>query len=85
MASVRLLTPEGDVDVDDLRTLSLGRDHGCDIVLDDPVALRRHARIVVTFLGVVIEDTSRNGVYVSHSKASTASGTAYFRSPPTLP
>lgn len=44
----------------------LGRSAGCDIVLDDGDASRRHARLVVRGEAVVIEDlASRNGVLVN--------------------
>ena len=44
----------------------LGRDATCDIVLDDPLSSRRHASIVITQVGVVLEDlSSTNGVYLN--------------------
>lgn len=44
----------------------LGRDSGCDLMLDDPSASRRHARFVSTPQGYVVEDLgSKNGTLVN--------------------
>jgi hypothetical protein len=44
----------------------IGRSEGCDLVLDDPVASRRHAVLHVMPSQVVLEDLgSRNGVLVN--------------------
>lgn len=46
--------------------LVLGREPGCDVCIDDPVASRRHARLTVREGSVWIEDLgSRNGVSVN--------------------
>jgi S1-C subfamily serine protease len=46
--------------------LVVGREDGCDLVLDDPSASRRHARITPSAAGVIVEDLgSRNGTYVA--------------------
>ncbi len=46
--------------------LVLGREPGCDVCIDDPVASRRHARLLVKDGSVWIEDLgSRNGVAVN--------------------
>ncbi len=47
-------------------TLVIGRDPVCDVCIDDPVASRRHARLLVEPDRVWIEDLgSRNGVHVN--------------------
>lgn len=44
----------------------LGRGSACDLILEDPLASRAHARLTVTVQGVFIEDLgSANGVYVN--------------------
>jgi pSer/pThr/pTyr-binding forkhead associated (FHA) protein len=44
----------------------IGRAPECDLALDDPLVSRRHARVLVSDLGVAIEDLdSSNGVYVN--------------------
>jgi pSer/pThr/pTyr-binding forkhead associated (FHA) protein len=44
----------------------LGRDAGCDFVLDDPLASRHHLQIITSEDHVVLEDLmSTNGVYVN--------------------
>lgn len=51
----------------------MGRDPGCDIMLDDPSASRRHARIVATPQGYTLEDLgSKNGTLVNDKPAPTA-------------
>ncbi|MFW6087212.1 MAG: FHA domain-containing protein [Myxococcota bacterium] len=46
--------------------LVIGRSAECDVVLDDPMASRRHATLRVSSDGVVLEDLgSRNGVLVN--------------------
>ncbi len=52
----------------DLRqpTVTIGRDESCDIVLDDSLVSRQHARLVVGPEGAVVVDLeSRNGVRVN--------------------
>lgn len=45
---------------------AIGRDPACQIVLDSPLVSRRHARLVVSTTGVMVEDLgSRNGVRVN--------------------
>jgi two-component system NtrC family sensor kinase len=47
-------------------SLVLGRDPSCDVVLDDKIVSRRHARLITKPDSVSIEDLdSRNGTYVS--------------------
>lgn len=50
------------------RTLSIGRDHANDIVLDDPLVSRRHARLdppTATMLAVLHDLGSFNGTFVN--------------------
>jgi hypothetical protein len=45
---------------------AIGRHPACQIVLDSPLVSRRHARLVVSAAGVMVEDLgSRNGVRVN--------------------
>lgn len=54
-------------------TLTLGRERGCDIRLDDPSVSRQHARLRVTVDAVWLEDLgSRNGVFVNGSRLTPA-------------
>jgi pSer/pThr/pTyr-binding forkhead associated (FHA) protein len=47
-------------------TALVGRSSECDVVLDDPIASRRHLRIIALPDRVEIEDLrSRNGVFVN--------------------
>jgi pSer/pThr/pTyr-binding forkhead associated (FHA) protein len=44
----------------------IGRAPECDIRVDDPLISRRHARLLVSDLGVGIEDLdSANGLYIN--------------------
>ncbi len=44
----------------------IGRGHGCEVRLDDPLVSRRHARVLGSELGTAIEDLgSANGLYVN--------------------
>lgn len=48
---------------------SIGRSEECDLCLDDPMASRNHALIVVEAGFVRVEDLeSRNGVFVNHER-----------------
>ena len=50
-------------------TLVLGRGSRCHIVIDDHLASREHARLIVTADRVVVEDlNSTNGVYVNEAR-----------------
>ena len=44
--------------------ISIGRDSGCDVVLSNSVASRRHARIVYENDKFYLEDDSRHGTYL---------------------
>lgn len=51
--------------------LVVGREDGCDLVLDDALVSRRHAQFRVTQAGVEVEDLgSRNGVHVNGARIS---------------
>jgi len=51
------------------REVLVGRDQGCDIVIDDDSVSRQHARLVLENGSYVIEDLqSRNGTYVNGEK-----------------
>ena len=64
--AVRLLMPCGSVDIEAEAHVTLGRDTSCDIVLDDALSSRRHARIVASQGAIVLEDLrSTNGVYLN--------------------
>jgi pSer/pThr/pTyr-binding forkhead associated (FHA) protein len=44
----------------------IGRGPGCDVKLKDPLASRRHARVVSAAVGTAIEDLgSSNGIHVN--------------------
>lgn len=44
----------------------IGRAPGCEIRLDDPLVSRRHARVLMSEIGVGLEDLdSANGVFVN--------------------
>ena len=48
----------------------IGRQADCQLVVDDPLVSRRHARIVVSRHGVSVEDLgSANGVFINGQKA----------------
>lgn len=50
-------------------TLVIGRDPGCDLVLEHPTVSTRHARLVLTGSGLVLEDLgSTNGTYVDDAR-----------------
>jgi len=50
-------------------TLTIGRHHECDLVLDNDLVSRRHARLVEDGDGPVIEDLgSMNGVFVNERR-----------------
>ena len=49
--------------------LTIGRDAGCEVVIDDTKASRKHARIIVDRGVVEVEDLdSRNGTFLNGSK-----------------
>lgn len=44
----------------------IGRGPDCDVRVDDPLISRRHARLLVSELGIGVEDLgSANGLYVN--------------------
>lgn len=68
-APVRLLTTTGPLDYGVHAVVTFGRDPACDVVLDDPLVSRRHARMVVLLDEVILEDLqSSNGVYVNGAR-----------------
>lgn len=63
---VRLLTPAGSFELNVDEAVVVGRCSSCDLVLEDPLASRRHILIVASRDQVDLEDLkSRNGVYVN--------------------
>ncbi len=57
------------IELDQVRTLTLGRDPESDLVLPAPNASRNHALLVWSGESLVIEDLdSRNGVYVNANR-----------------
>jgi pSer/pThr/pTyr-binding forkhead associated (FHA) protein len=61
-----LLTPSGPVRLVATTVVMIGREYSCDLVLEDNLASRRHARVVSTPHRIVIEEvSSRNGVFVN--------------------
>jgi pSer/pThr/pTyr-binding forkhead associated (FHA) protein len=47
----------------------VGREADCELVVDDALVSRHHARLVLTDEGLVVEDLgSRNGVYVNQAR-----------------
>ena len=47
-------------------TITIGRKHTCDLVLDDPQISREHARVIVGDASAAIQDlSSGNGVHVN--------------------
>lgn len=59
------LPPEGDT--------TIGRSRGVDLILDDSLISRRHARVSVSGDGATIEDLgSRNGILVNTERVTTA-------------
>ena len=68
MADLVITLSNGQVQRHELgpRTEVLGRDRACDIFIDDPSTSRRHARVVPTAEGYLIEDLgSKNGTLVN--------------------
>jgi hypothetical protein len=51
----------------------LGRGADCDLVLDDPLVSRHHARISEAGDGVVVEDLSTNGVFIAGKRVAKQS------------
>jgi pSer/pThr/pTyr-binding forkhead associated (FHA) protein len=73
VAPARLLTPEGAIDLLDGSVVNIGRDAANELVLEDALTSRRHARIVVLRTGVLLEDAgSKNGVYVNGARVDRA-------------
>ncbi len=59
------LRHEGD-EVDVVGPFIVGREHDCQLVIDDPMVSRRHARFYVGDEGLMVEDLgSKNGVLVN--------------------
>ena len=50
----------------------LGRDPGCDLVIDDRFASRRHATLLLRRTQVCLSDHSTNGTFVRRGKAEVA-------------
>ena len=49
----------------------LGRSGACQLLLDDPLVSRQHARLLVSNVGVLVEDLgSTNGVFVNETRIS---------------
>lgn len=66
---VRLLTPDGSVDLEAEAIVTIGRDATCDVVLHDPLSSRRHARLVTAQGAVTLENLkSTNGVYLNGAR-----------------
>jgi pSer/pThr/pTyr-binding forkhead associated (FHA) protein len=64
-APVTVITPSGDLDLN-VGSLLIGRLPECDVLLQDNLVSRMHARISVQADSVVVEDLhSTNGVYVN--------------------
>jgi hypothetical protein len=68
-APILVVAPDGQHELD-RGILSIGRQPTCDVVLDDPLVSRVHARIVILDnSGAVLDDLhSTNGVYVNGSR-----------------
>ena len=65
IAPVTVITPQGDLELGS-GSLLLGRLPECDVLLQDALVSRMHARISVQHDSVVVEDLhSTNGVYVN--------------------
>ncbi len=47
------------------RPLVIGREAGCDVVLDSPKVSRRHAELMLSARGYVLIDSSTNGTFVN--------------------
>lgn len=57
----------------DKKTVTIGRDPGCDVRVDNPLLSRRHAQITAEGDDVFLEDLgSTNGVYLHNQKISKA-------------
>jgi class 3 adenylate cyclase len=50
--------------------VQIGRDRGCDLVVDSPMASRRHARVFLHEGSFVLLDQSANGTYLQLAAAS---------------
>ena len=51
------------------KTVTIGRAHGCDVVIKDVKASRRHCRLTRSEAGFVLEDlNSKNGTLVDGAK-----------------
>jgi pSer/pThr/pTyr-binding forkhead associated (FHA) protein len=73
VAPARLLTPAGSIDLLEDSVVNIGRDEASDLLLDDALTSRRHARIVVLRTGILLEDAgSKNGVYVNGARIDRA-------------
>ena len=65
VAPVTVITPQGDIELGS-GSLLIGRLPECDVLLQDGLVSRMHARISVQHHSVVVEDLhSTNGVYVN--------------------
>jgi pSer/pThr/pTyr-binding forkhead associated (FHA) protein len=65
VAPVTVITPQGDIELGS-GSLLIGRLPECDVLLQDGLVSRMHARISVQHESVVVEDLhSTNGVYVN--------------------
>jgi pSer/pThr/pTyr-binding forkhead associated (FHA) protein len=65
VAPVTVITPQGDIELGS-GSLLIGRLPECDVLLQDTLVSRMHARISVQHDSVVVEDLhSTNGVYVN--------------------
>jgi pSer/pThr/pTyr-binding forkhead associated (FHA) protein len=66
LAPAHLLHPAGTIELEEGRSVAIGRDASCEIVLVDPLTSRRHATISVLSDAIVLEDcSSTNGVYLN--------------------
>ena len=64
--AIRVLAPACCKDAEAISAIVLGRDATCDVVCDDALSSRRHARIIVLQTAVLLEDLgSTNGVYLN--------------------
>ena len=71
IATLKLLGPgetEAEVPVGD-RPLMIGRDPGCDIVLDDPAISKKHAQLLLVDGEYMVRDqNSHNGTFVDNER-----------------
>ncbi len=75
---VHLDTPSGLVPLPS-GSYVIGREAGCDIVIDSGRASRRHARLVVTPTGATLEDlTTVNGTFVNGAPVTGAQALAHM-------